>query len=441
MKKFYLTLLPIAALMLPFTATAYDFMVDGLAYNVNDDGNSVSVTYTEYYSSSNYSGLTVANIPDTVTYNEKTYSVTSIGIYAFDGCTGLTSITIPSSVTLIGGSAFDGCTGLTKVNITDLAAWCNIDFVDCNSNPLNFAHHLFLNNSEITNLVIPNSVGEIKSYAFRGCSGLTTVTIPNSVTTIGNSAFSGCSGLTSVTIGNSVTSIGSEAFSGCSSLTSVTIGNSVTSIGEWAFRGCSGLTKVNITDLAAWCNIDFHKDVYSNPLIFAHHLFLNNSEITNLVIPDSVREIKSYAFYNCSGLTSVTIPNSVTKIGQSAFSGCSGLTSVTIGNSVNSISSGAFFNCTGMRSIKTEILEPQNVTYGTYNGVINIFSGVSTNYCKLFVPKGTLESYQFTAPWNSFLNIVEDGGGTTPLKGDMNDDGIIDVEDVNALINIILKLN
>ena len=136
-------------------------------------------------------------------------SVTSIGDYAFENCSGLTSVTIGNSVTSIGIYAFAWCSGLTSVTI-------------------------------------PNSVTEIGDRAFYGCSGLTSVTIGNSVNSIGRSAFSDCSGLTSVTIPNSVTSIGGSAFYKCSSLTSVTIPNSVTSIGNWAFSDCSGLTSVYV---------------------------------------------------------------------------------------------------------------------------------------------------------------------------------------------------
>ena len=111
-------------------------------------------------------------IPSSIRYNDRTYSVTSIGgsSYAFQGHTELTSVTIPNSVTNIGISAFNGCTGLTSVTIG-------------------------------------NSVTSIGNAAFKGCTGLTSVTIPNSVTSIGIGAFDGCTGLTSVTIGNSVTNI------------------------------------------------------------------------------------------------------------------------------------------------------------------------------------------------------------------------------------------
>ena len=132
-----------------------------------------------------------------------------LGDYAFYGCSGLTSLTLPSSVTSIGNYAFTGCSGLTS-------------------------------------LTLPSSVTSIGDYAFQDCSGLTSLTIPSGVTSIGNQAFYDCSGLTSLTIPSGVTSIGNYAFYGCSGLTSLTIPSGVTSIGKWAFRGCSGLTSIYV---------------------------------------------------------------------------------------------------------------------------------------------------------------------------------------------------
>ncbi|MDY4849627.1 MAG: leucine-rich repeat protein [Paludibacteraceae bacterium] len=286
---------------------ASDTAVDGIYYDFDDANLTATVTYRGsscYEYADRYTGDVV--IPATVTYGDNTYSVTSIGESAFDDCSGLisitipnsvtsigsfafldcsglTSVTIPNSVTSIGWRAFDGCSGLTKTNYTgDIAGWCGINFGGWGSNPTAYSHHLYINDVEVKDLVIPNSVTSIGDFAFAGCSGLTSIVvesgnttydsrngcnaiietatntlvvgcqstiIPNSVTSIGMYAFEGCSGLTSVTIGNSVTSIGEEAFEGCSGLTSVTIGNSVTSIGEEAFYGCTKL--INIVCYAA----------------------------------------------------------------------------------------------------------------------------------------------------------------------------------------------
>ena len=247
------------------SAFAVEVEIDGLWYDVNTETNKANVI--QYKNDVKYNGGIV--IPETVVYEGVTCSVTSIGSSAFYGCSGLTSITIGNSVTSIereafyrcsgltsvtignsvtsiGYNAFFGCSALTSVHISDLSAWCKIIFYEGFDNPLFYAHHLYLNYQEVTNLVIPEDVTSLNDYAFKGCSSLTSVTIPNSVKSIGKEVFFRCSSLTSVTIGNSVTSIGDYAFGYCLGLTSVTIPNSVMSIGEKAFYECSSLTSVTI---------------------------------------------------------------------------------------------------------------------------------------------------------------------------------------------------
>ena len=194
-----------------------------------------------------------------------------LGSYAFYGCIGLTSLTIPSSVTSMGESAFKGCSGLTSlVILSGVTSIGESAFSDCIG---------------LTSLTIPSSVTSIGDYAFSGCIGLTSLTIPSSVTSIGSCAFYGCIGLTNLTIPSSVTLIGDYAFKGCRSLTSLTIPSSVISIGESAFSGCIGLT--------------------------------------SLTIPSSVTFIWDKAFSGCSGLTSIYVyPKKTPRLGTDIFSGC-----------------------------------------------------------------------------------------------------------------------
>ena len=274
------------------SASAYDVKIDGIYYNLFSEGNVAEVTEGD----EKYSGS--ITIPSSIKVNDAKYTVTSIGRKAFSSCWSLTSITIPNSVTSIGDYAFNGCS-LKSISIPNSVT--------------NIGREAFSDCWSLTSITIPNSVTSIGNGAFANCFGLTSVTIPNSVKSIGYQAFFTCSSLTSVTIPNSVTSIGDGAFFTCSSLTSVTIPNSVTSIGELTFCDCSGLTSVTIGNSVT--NI---KDC----------TFRGCSGLTSIAIPNSVKSIGYQAFYNCSGLTSVTIGNSVTSIGEKAFSECSKLENV-----------------------------------------------------------------------------------------------------------------
>ena len=302
-------------------------------------------------------------------------SVTSIGDRTFSGCSSLTSITIPNSVKSIGDKAFENCSILASVTIPNSVT--RIDqyaFWGCSSltsitipNSVNYIDRgIFIKCSSLTSITIPNSVVIISGGAFSGCSSLTSITIPNSVTSIGDNAFNGCSSLTSITIPESVTSIESSVFSGCSKLTSVTIPNSVTGIDWYAFNGCSSLTSVTIPESVKNIGEYAFQDCSSLTSItipnsvtrIESSVFSGCSKLTSVTIPNSVTSIGSFAFYNCSSLTSITIPNSVTSFDIHAFDSCSGLTSIAIPNSVTSIEDYTFFDCTALTSVTI----PESVT-------------------------------------------------------------------------------
>ena len=266
----------------------------GLQFTLN--GNEYSVTGYN----GNESSITIPS-----TYNGK--SVTSIGANAFSENTSITSITIPASVTSIGNNAFYDCSGLTAVYYTgDIASWCAITFGTSNytaANPLTEAHNLYINNELQTNIIIPDTVTEIKARAFNGWHG-TTITIPNTIVTIGNGAFD----------------------------------------------SCTHLTRVNYTgNIASWCAINFEGGT-ANPLYYGNNLYINNELQTNITIPNTVTTINNYAFGQWSG-TSVTISSGATTIGKNVFQLCENLSSVTIPTSLTNIGEYAFWYCEALTDI------------------------------------------------------------------------------------------
>ena len=391
MKTIKLFLTTIAMLLCSVMANAYDFEVDGIYYNILS---STDLTAEVTFGDTKYTGDVI--IPSTITHEGKVYCVTSVGLSAFSYSSSLTSITIPNNVKSIGDNAFNLCSSLIKTNyIGDIAGWCDIKFGGALANPTFQSHNLYINDQEIQDLVIPNTVDSIYDYAFYNCFSLNSVNIPNSVKSIGSSSFQNCcflkkdfvnnssldaeenyywgalvgeseidgliiqgttvvgcrKNVAAVTIPNNMTSIGERAFSYCSFLTSIAFSESITSIESSAFLGCSSLIQTNyMGDIADWCEIKFENS-YANPIGRSRKFYINNQEINELVIPNTVDSIHNYAFYSCPSLTSVTIPNSVMSIGEGAFSNCSSLTSITMSNSVTSIGKMAFFSCRSLTSI------------------------------------------------------------------------------------------
>ncbi len=261
---------------------AAGFTVDGIAYYITSSSSPYTVEVNS--KSPKYTGDVI--IPEYVTYNSITYSVTTIGPWAFYECDGLTSVTIPNSVTSIWSYAFYGCTGLILVSI-------------------------------------PNSVTYIEGTVFENCTGLTSITIPNSITSIGECAFWGCTGLTSLTIPYSVTVIGERAFNGCGGLINVDSANpNYSSLDGVLFNKTqTALIQCPISKIGSYI-------IPNSVTSIGNGAFRNCANLTSVSIPNSLTSIEYGAFYGCSGLTSVTIPNLVSSIGGAAFSGCSGLTSI-----------------------------------------------------------------------------------------------------------------
>ena len=341
--------------------------------------------------------------------------ISHIGAAAFYSCGNLVSVSIPSSITSVGEQAFYSCNQLTK-NTYDNATYLgnsekpylvllqaiSTDTASCTIHPDTkvIYHSAFERCNLLQSISIPNGVIEIGVTAFERCNNLTEIAIPDSVISLGDSAFYYCKNLQNATIGNGVTRIGAQTFYMCDNLSTVSIGSSVQSMGDLAFYACEKLAGVYITDVAAWCHIDFD-NTSANPLSYANNLYVKGQLASTLTIPMGVTGISDYAFYNCDSITAVTIPNSATEIGQYAFSCCDSLTKLTIGNHVATIAHYAFDDCDSLSGVTI----PNSVTtVGKYafrncNSLtqLTIGEGVTSIAAQAFYNCSNLETITFNA--------------------------------------------
>ena len=395
--------------------------------------------------------------------------VTSIGRYAFYGCSGFSDISIPNSVKTIEEYAFNGCNGVSWVSIGksinsigDYAfqGCSNVFGLTWNAKNCQSTGHLpadkvtlveigdevevlpsgFVANSKITEVSIPNSVTSILSNAFSNCNLLTSVVIPNSVTTINLSAFKDCSSMNDLTIGNGVTFIGKDAFRNCTSLTAVTIPSNVATVDYSAFCYCTNLKEVTIengkeqmTMSTGSQYIPIFEDCPLETLYLGRDIIYDGSSpfyqmttLKMLTIGNSVNSIGICAFYGCSKLSNITIPNSVKTVGEQAFYNCTNLTSATIGNSVNTLERYTFYGCSNLKRviIGKSVVSINECVFGNCKNLTQVycrammppkyeaeldryplFEDIVYQNAILYVPDLTYAYYLQTEPWKRFMEI------------------------------------
>lgn len=356
--------------------------IGDLYYNLNSSSKTATVTYSTSSSPtlngpSNYSGLKSAEIPRTVTYGNTTYSVTSIGDYAFRYCESLESVTIPNSIISI-GSAFWYCSSLKSITIPNSVT--------------SIGSYAFYHCTSLESVIIPNSVSSIRNNAFGSCSSLKNITIPNSVTKIEDSAFYFCNSLESVIIPNSVTSIGYNAFSYCKTLKFLFFEGSTPPVwGTDSNGSCNQFSSTPINMLVivpsgsknnylssanfsetGLSDKDIHEGLIKNSVFYFPDSNLSSLSVTsfshaslpNIITIESeieyesktlpVTEIFKNSFSGRTNITSVTLPDKLKTIGDNAFDGCTGLMEANIPGSTTSIGMDAFKGTTSLTRLYLE---------------------------------------------------------------------------------------
>ena len=472
MKKFTLFFIAL------FTATmtfAYDVEIDGVYYYLDVKNLTATVTSGDVA----YSGF--VSIPANIQHEKTIYTVSKINQSAFKQNKQLTSISIPNTIVDIAQSAFIGCIYLNSIYISDLTAWCNINFngsdIFSSGTITNTGSaNIYLNNEKLVDLIIPNDVISINANAFAWCTSIKTITIPDNVEIIGSHSFFNCDSVETLSIGKGIKEIQGYSFYGCSSLTSVQLADGIPYIGSWMFLGCKSLKTINIPNTVTF---------------IGQSAFSSCSSLTSIILPNSITELRSGAFEKCSSLQSITfgsgnikfyssnftnctslksvyisdlqswcqishtsgdgdapfiygadlylnnekiidliIPEGVTRIGCRSFKGCSSIKSVTIPNSVTEIESEAFANCNNLNIVTLNPMVPPTLIH-------YYFPFTTSNISVCYIPKGTKNAYQ--EAWGTSMPFIDQEIELTinvPLPGGLEDA----ILDTGVRPNLVTKL-
>ncbi len=404
--------------------------INGVYYILNE--NEKTATVTNHTGGGSAGGNSYGTrpfsmtIPANVKYNSVTYTVTSIGYFAFYNCSFLTSITLPSSITKIASYAFNNCKNLTSITFHDsVSSIGEYAFEDCSqlssiiipegiSGLTSIGSHAFKNCKLLSSIASPNNITSIGEYAFYNCNNLSSFTPANGITKIGNYAFCNCSNLSSVSISNNLTGINDYAFYNCKSLTNVSTPAGLTNVGKYAFYGCqslrsfvipNGITVIQEGTFEECHELNFDSVVFSNKLTTIEKYAFRRTgyRSSNTVnIPNSVTTIGTAAFMY-SAIRSIKIPSRLTAINDSTFYSAT-LDSIVIPNSIISIGKDAFTYCTELKYIKCESTTPPYTDINSFD----LLNGGDIVRIPVYVPLESLYSYRTSNYWR-FLNIAAIG--------------------------------
>lgn len=409
-------------------ANAYDFVSDGVYYDIISGSTNVMVTYKDKNYNS-YSGDVV--IPSTVTNNGTTYTVTALGKYSIRNSAQLTSIILPESLKEIQMGSFSKCNALIKLTVPNSVETIGNLAIQDNPNlkelvlgtgVKTIGTGAFMGNVALTKIEIPKGVTEISSNVFANCIGLTTVNIPENVAKINGTAFAGCINLKNFTVDPANTkfvAVDGVLFSKDKTVLAVYPGGRT----ESEFTVPEGVKELGFKAFSQRCITVKGSEFYDTSLktiklpssleVLGNSCFQYLVAMESIDIPDKVNVVGNQTFAQCTALKSIALPASVEKIDISAFSGCTSLKDVTLGSGLTSIGASAFKGDSALEKVKCSAAIPPVCKSTSFDATVSSAT--------LIVPEASVGAYKEADAWKTFGTIkASDGAGIGSVETDLN---------------------